>query len=363
MKTLDRYLLSQLSITTAFGIGLFTILFISTSLIFQTLKLIVNYKVSVGLAMKFFWFSLPQVISYTIPMGTLLGVMNTFGQLSSNFEIIAFKTHGISFRRVVISALILATLLTILNLLFYNFIVPRSLREARDILLNAQRQLSGAMISGPNMTISLGKGVIRKIVASHWDPGSLTMYRLVISDWRDGIPLRIIFSDKAKYDPKEGKWILTNVKSFELKPNGETMDVKTKLNVRVMKIELINPQEIRRKPRLDEYTLEELMREIRFTKDMGGKPLELEAELHSRLAIPVAGLVFALLAAPLSNQPVRSSSLVGAGLSLLIILFYYIVFYLGKSLTLSGTLPPFIGMWLANILFGGLGLFMLFKES
>jgi len=365
LKKLDIYISTQVFWATLFGISLFTVLFISTSLVFQVLKLMINYKVSFSIAGKFFILSLPQVIAYTIPMGILLGVMNVFSQLSSNFEIIAFKTHGISLKRAALPVLVFALVLSVVNLLFYSFVVPHSLREARDILLRAKKRLAGAVVQGPNLTMEMKGGIVRKIVALSWDPSNMTMYNLTVTDWSKGIPLRIIFAERAKYDPSSGAWKLYNVINFELSGKGTTSEERivphTLTKLKEMSLSLVPPQKITRKRRLDEYDILELIREYRLIREAGGDSKEMLVEIHSKLAIPFAGFVFAGFAVPLSNQPVRTSSLMGAGVSLLIILFYYVIFYLGKSLSLGGTIPPAIGIWLPDILFGVIAIYLIYQ--
>ncbi len=347
LSVLDRYLLVQLAYSVGFGTLLFVILFISASLLFQTIKLILNYKVDLLTATKFFMLSLPQVLAYCLPMGTLLGVLLTFNRMSSDNEITALRTLGISFHRITLSVIVFSLILTGFNLWLYNILVPETQFQARSILSEAKRKLSGELVKGITFKFRLNSGMIRSVVAEYWDPGKMTMFKLTITDRLNSKVKRVILADKAHFDPNRGKWILQRVNTFEFE--GDNLKAKFKAEESVL--ELGSPEMVNISRRPEEYTLPQLLDQISILRKIGSEPTTLEVELHTRLSIPLAVLVFAIFAVALGIQPIRSSSTTGTGLSLLMILIYYILFYLGKSLALSGKLPAWLGPWIADIVF------------
>ena len=73
--------------------------------------------------------------------------------------------------------------------------------------------------------------------------------------------------------------------------------------------------------------------------------------LQLRIAVPWACLIFAMLGAALGSRPQRSSSSVGFGYSVVIIFVYYVIMSFSRALGESGTLPPLIAAWTANLVF------------
>jgi lipopolysaccharide export system permease protein len=74
-----------------------------------------------------------------------------------------------------------------------------------------------------------------------------------------------------------------------------------------------------------------------------------EFDLWSKIAFPLASLIFGLVAAPLGIRPQRSSrTTMGFGIAISIIFLYWFVhqwmFQVGKG----GTLPPFIAAFTAD---------------
>jgi lipopolysaccharide export system permease protein len=87
------------------------------------------------------------------------------------------------------------------------------------------------------------------------------------------------------------------------------------------------------------------------------------SELHSRFAFPFASLVFAVLAVPLGMQNRRSGKSAGFATSIGILLAYYVVQSLLRTLADKGTLPPALALWLPNLIFLGLGWYLLRRAS
>lgn len=80
--------------------------------------------------------------------------------------------------------------------------------------------------------------------------------------------------------------------------------------------------------------------------------------LNRKLALPFGNLVLALAALPFALRFGRTLG-VSLGIALLIAVAYYLLFFVG--LTVAAALPalPELGVWLANIVFAGAGLWLL----
>ncbi|HEX8154353.1 MAG TPA: LPS export ABC transporter permease LptG, partial [Thermoanaerobaculia bacterium] len=86
-------------------------------------------------------------------------------------------------------------------------------------------------------------------------------------------------------------------------------------------------------------------------------------EIHKKFAIPFACLAFGILGLPLGITNRRGGKSSGFSLSIAIILFYYVAINNGEQLAASGKLPPWLGMWGANILLLVLGFWLLGRAN
>jgi lipopolysaccharide export LptBFGC system permease protein LptF len=81
----------------------------------------------------------------------------------------------------------------------------------------------------------------------------------------------------------------------------------------------------------------------------------LSVEIHKKFALPVACVVFVLIGAPIGMRVRRAGPAV-AFASIGFFLFYYVCLIGGEELANRLLLPPWLAMWLANLVLGALGL-------
>jgi LPS export ABC transporter permease LptG len=76
------------------------------------------------------------------------------------------------------------------------------------------------------------------------------------------------------------------------------------------------------------------------------------AEVHERIALPAACLVLALLGVGFGISHVRTGRSFGLLLGIAITITYYLLWLAGRHLAISGRLPVWLGMWMANVILG-----------
>ncbi len=82
-----------------------------------------------------------------------------------------------------------------------------------------------------------------------------------------------------------------------------------------------------------------------------------DVEIHKKFALAAACVVFVLLGAPLALRFPRGGVGMVLGVSIGVFALYYSFLIAGQELAQRGTVPPWLSMWGANLLFGGVGLF------
>ncbi|GIX40777.1 MAG: hypothetical protein KatS3mg129_0510 [Leptospiraceae bacterium] len=86
-----------------------------------------------------------------------------------------------------------------------------------------------------------------------------------------------------------------------------------------------------------------------FLKDVEKTKRKFEIEIHKRIAIPIACLLFFYVSFPLGLVSKRSGKGMSFSLALFVFFFYYFLLMLGLSKAYDGAWPPAIGAWLADI--------------
>lgn len=88
-----------------------------------------------------------------------------------------------------------------------------------------------------------------------------------------------------------------------------------------------------------------------------------KVEIQKKYSIPFAAIVFVFLGVPLGMMSRRGNFGVSAGMSLLFFVIYWAFLIAGEKLADREMLSPFMAMWLANIVLGGIGLILTYKTS
>jgi lipopolysaccharide export system permease protein len=108
-------------------------------------------------------------------------------------------------------------------------------------------------------------------------------------------------------------------------------------------------------PQLSEVDAAQLQVKRVQLKALDRRIQSLWVEIHKKFSIPVACVVFVLVGAPLGLWSRRGG--IGIGfISVVFFIFYYICLIGGEQLADRSILPPWLAMWIANVVIGGMGI-------
>ncbi len=129
----DRYIFTQVLITTIVAILLFTIVWIAPEMLLNTIKKILEgvYTVKTGVLVLFY--ELPKILGKAFPVGLLLGSLFTFDKLSKDSELTIFRAVGMSFHRILAPVLVLSFFVTYLCFVTYDKWIPVSCQKLNEI--------------------------------------------------------------------------------------------------------------------------------------------------------------------------------------------------------------------------------------
>jgi lipopolysaccharide export system permease protein len=84
----------------------------------------------------------------------------------------------------------------------------------------------------------------------------------------------------------------------------------------------------------------------------------MKTEIHKKIAFSFATLVFVLVGIPTAIISRRGEAVVSFSVAMGLAAFYYVLFVLGRTMAVNGSLTPWIAMWLPNVLLAGIALFL-----
>ena len=361
-KITNLYILKEALPILLIGLVTFTVILLMAKIL-KLIELIVS-GVSFSHILMLLFFISPSFLIFTIPMAFLLGTLLSFGRLSGDSEITAFKASGLSLYQLFfpisilsIGAYLLTTFLVFYGLPWGNqgFMSTLYLIAQSKANIEIKERVFNDMFNG--LVVYVDKVPIQ----------GKKMEGILIYDERDKEKVHTIFAKEGfLVNNPETQEVILRLLSGDIHRFGSQTKVyqKMKFDTYDLRLELgktFTAWGARLKEQ--EMSIDEIKEKIKKMKTIGVDTVSLELEIHKRYAIPFTCIVFGLIGVPLGIQPRRSGRSYGFILSIFIILMYYISLTTSGILAMKKTLPPFLAGWTPNFLFFGLGMYLLVKAA
>jgi LPS export ABC transporter permease LptF/LPS export ABC transporter permease LptG len=350
-KAFDRYILKE--IASPFGIGLlvYTLTLLTNQILILS-KTLIAKGVTAGMVFKILFYLLPDMLSFTIPMATLMGVLAGMSRLSSDSEIVAFRTMGIHNHRILKPVLLFSVSTWLISSWLLMFLAPET--NYRFNKLYTEVVLSQT-ISG------IKPGIF------YQDLPFLSLYfrdQDRSGEWQDVFLCSLknpeedtlIFAKKGRFMykqfQKENFIILFDgvIHTFNKKD-----PAKYALTFFTQKTEKIsNLVTIRQTRRSTQLVFPELYRKLR--ENPGDVLLSLE--FHKKFALPFACLALGFLGLSLGISTRKGGKTSGFVISLGIIFIYYVMMTASRNLILKNIISPFWGSWAPTIFLVVIGILL-----
>jgi lipopolysaccharide export system permease protein len=361
---INRYLFKEMMLPFVINTVFFTFIFLMTKILDIT-KLIVNYKISVMSVLLILLYSTPRFLSFVIPMSVMMAVLLTFLRLSSDKELVALKAGGVG---------------------IYGLLPPVVLFCVMGVAMACIMTLYGM----PWGTLSM-KSLTYRVGASHVDAGlkertfndSFKDVMLYISniDLKNKILKDVFIEDKRSQ----------NIVSTVMAPKGKLISEPNKLEIHLKLYNgAINQVDLKNKSahsinfdtydvnldlkktlaasssgpkNEDEMSFGELRQYLKSFPKKNEQYYSALIELYKKFSIPFACLSLGILAVPLGVHSESAKRSKGLGMGMIFFLIYYLMLSAGSVFGEAGFYPPAVGMWVPNVIMGGLGLFLLVRAN
>lgn len=350
---LERFVLGQMASPFLFGIMAFTVIMVAGGLLFQLADLVIKQGISFFVVLRLFFYSLPAVVTLTIPMSCLLASLLGFSSMSANSELVALKASGISFGRIVRPLIAASIVISVLAFTLNETVVPLAERAAANVLRYEVFRTVPPLFKEHVFLREEHEGKLARVIyIGKVTPGSGEMHDILAQDFEDGRIRRIITSPRG--DWVQGEWWLSDGSVFDVAPDGTVSSLfsfaRERLNLSVAPNDVgsteVDP---------DEMSLRELSETINNAEMQGNDAGYLRMVFHLRIAVPWASVVLVMVGASVGSRPQRSSSSMGLGLSVVIVFIYYVIMSFCQSLGQAGFMPPIIAAWTPNAVFLAVG--------
>ncbi len=349
-RILDRYIFRELLSPFLLSLAVITlVLFIQR--MFKLAELVVSKGASLAAAAKLFLYIMPGFLVITIPMATLLASLVAFARLSSDSEITAMKASQISLYRMLRPVLVFSFLAFLATGVTSLVLLPGASHALKVHLFEMVKSRSMVGIE-PGVFSSTFDGMVIYVE----DMKSLDdLHGIFISDERSAKDPSVITAGRGRLiaDPLSYNVTLAMEQgSIHTSPRDEKTYTLTSFDAGRLYLDInhaLLPKDTNNKSFKETGSME-LYRELGRSAADEKKARNILGELHKRLSLPVACLLFGLIGTPLGVRPARTGRSAGIAVALAVFLSYYVVLTAGKNLAEAGTLSPVTAYWLPNVL-------------
>jgi lipopolysaccharide export system permease protein len=303
---------------------------------------------------KLLGYSIPFLLSLTIPMSTLLATLLAFLRLSGDNEITVLKSAGVSLYQLLPPVFLFSLWTYLLTSYLSVTVVPAANGAFRNELLALAKARAEVSIKERIFNEDFKNMVL---YINHIPIGSNIMYSVFIQDDRDEEMVNVVLATRGRIatDKKQRHLIMQLFDGVVDRVNrdlktSETIDydrydLKLDLESELAKENLMKPDQY-------EMSTDALWKAIDEFKQEDIHHHLYSLEVHKRFALPFACIVLGLIAVPLGIMFRLTGRNWGIVLGLIVFLVYYILHSAGWSFGESGAYPPALGMWMPNIIIG-----------
>jgi len=363
-RLIERYFIRAIVPYTAASLVLLTsILFVQQSgRYFET---ILHGVMPAGFVYALALALLPTVLVFTIPMGVLSGTIIGLGRMGSDSELVAMRAAGIGTWRMLWPILGLGLIATAATLELNLQEAPRAQEQLRLVALRTALYKLDSPVEPRAFTSDIPGYVI---YVRDGDRARGEWGRVFIRSTEPDRSTRLITARKGRIDSSEEKSELVLQDAVQTKlPSPEAHD-QSYVVERLAQLRIAfntGRSDLLAKMRKTQSNPDEMQwSELRKFAAESNTEDKREATmvLNKRLALSLSPFVFSLLAAALALRMRRGSRGSGVLVSLVVMIFYYLLTLAGDQMARAGSLPSIVGPWSATVLTLGFALTVLARR-
>ncbi len=291
----------------------------------------------------------PYFANLFSPLFVFIAVIFFTSKLADNSEIIAMKSTGMSFRRLLRPYMFSAAIIALTTYLLGAYVIPQS-NVARVNFENRYIKKKTDITSVDNVQMQVDTGVVAYI--THFDNVTKSGYGFSLDKFVDKKLVSHLTAQSIQYDTLSDRrfsWTLRQYKIRTLKGMREKLESGQKLDTIIVMepkdfFYVRGQQETMTVPELDEFIDRQKLRGAAGVSTF-------EVEYHKRFATPFAAFILTLIGVSLSCEKRKGGmgASIGVGIALS---FTYILFQtVSATFAINAGWPAMFSVWLPNIIF------------
>lgn len=355
MKQLDIYIIKKFLGTFFYAISLLIVIVIIFDISEKIDDFLEGYATLREILFDYYLNFIPYFVNLFSYLFTFIAVIFFTSKMASNSEIVAILSSGVSFRRFLLPYLISAIILGLLSFYLANFLIPRT--NKRMMAFEKAYLKSPYRNSEKDIHMQIKPGTF--VYLERYDNVSNTGFKFALEEFAGNQLVYKLNSNRIIWDSVQGIWTIKDYVVRKIDGETETIQKGRTLDT------LINmfPHEFT-------FILDDMktmnfieLREFIDKERLKGSTLikEYEVEKQKRIAFPFATIILTVIGVSISSRKVRGGIGMHLGLGLALTFTFIMFQQVTTVFATRGSLAPWVSVWIPNVIYGILGLFLLWK--
>jgi len=356
MKLLDRTIIRQFLSTAAFSLIAVLLVFIVID-VMEKLDDFIDKQAGWGIIVQYYIFFIPEIIKLIIPVAMLLASLFVTARLSTQNELTAMKSSGISLYRIMAPFVCVALTVSAVSVYFNGWVVPFA-NQKKFLIERVYLHKDVVSASGANIYIQDSR--TRILSLGYFDDTRNIATRVSIQDFSPADPTVMterMDAASMAWDSSSRSWTLNTGTRRRFTDDGEQLE---QFGIRPAGELHFDPDDLRKKQEkpdeMDYYTLRQF---IANQENAGQDVARWLVDFYSKISFPFASVIVVLFGVPFASQKRRGGVGVQLGISLLICFIYLIFMKVSQVFGYNGDIDPLLTAWSANIMFLGGAVFVM----
>ncbi len=375
MNLIHRHIFANVVLTCGAAVGMFAFVLMIGSVLQDLLGHVLAGQLAPDTLVRLIALTIPVVVSYALPMGMLSGILLVLGRMSADREVTALRASGLSVAWLSAPILFFALLGVGLTLLINFQVMPRAKVAYEKELAQAVQQNPLSFIT-PRTFIRDFPGIV--IYAGEKNGAQLKDFWLWELDAQSRVKrFARANSGRLAFDAANNKLTLTlEHGQGEMRENKDPENFSRAPAVMSWELapfelpltRLSGAAAVNVKQRW--LTFGQLLERWRQLKrpdpalpvaEREKQRMRIQITIQEKFATAFSVLSFALIAIPLGLKVSRKETSANLGIGLALAMAYYFATIVVGWLDNQPALRPDLLMWLPNLAFQSLGLWMFYK--
>jgi lipopolysaccharide export system permease protein len=343
---LDRYIAKKFLTTFVVTILLFTLIIIVFD-IAEKLDDFLSHKAPMkDIIFVYYKAFIPHIVNTFSPIFIFITVLYFTSRLASRSEFISMLAGGMSLKRILLPYMLIAAALAYGSYLLNAWVIPTTdksrVRFENMFLRDYWSQAKGTIYR------QIKPGVI--LYMEYYNNNDSTASGVNIETYKGKELQSNLFGRFLRWNKVAKKWRLEMVWQREFLPNGNQkisykpyIDTMLQFDPRdfffkIDDVQSLNQSELR------SFIAKE---RVRGSENIN----KLETELHRRYSSPFSTFILVAIGVCVAGRKTRGGLGVSLGIGIFVIIFFLFFSKYFISMGQSGVIPPWISVWLLNVLF------------